>query len=168
MASSQNEERRPFQFGLRSVLLVVTVYAVLWGLAVSAGPRAVGLLVAGSAVAVAIMIHVGTFRSVCRTACPLRWRMATAIVLGLGIPAAFWIGAAFQYQVSPSVKFCGFPFPAAILVLEYGSWVDYVSGLPVVLLNVLVLTAIVLVPILGARLLFARTRRSDSIPKSGC
>jgi len=153
MASSQHEERRPLQFGLRSALLGLTAYGVLWALAATAGPGAMALLAIGTGLAIAAVVHVGTFFWISRLPKPFLWRLAAVAILVIGIPISFWIGAAFQYQVSPTIKYCGFPFPAAILVLENGLWIDYVGGLHVVLVNILLLTTILLLPVLGALLL---------------
>ena len=55
-----------------------------------------------------------------------------------------------------------FPIPAAVLVLENGVWVDYVSGLFVVLINVFLLTALLLFSVLGTLLLRFLTRKRDT------
>jgi len=123
-----------------------------------------GLLVVASAIAVAAAVDYGTFHAISRLTHPGRWRAIAVTSLVLGVPASFWFGAVFQYQVTPTVKYCGFPFPAAVFVLENGRWVDYVSGLPMVLVNVFLLTAIFLLPVLVALVLRALLRGKDSLP----
>jgi hypothetical protein len=54
------------------------------------------------------------------------WWIFFYSLLLVGIIAGVWAGFRFEYQVSPTLRFAGFPFPMAIFQLESGIWVDYV------------------------------------------
>lgn len=151
--TSKREDRsatfcRPFQFSLRGLFLVATGYAVLWALAALAGPGAMGLLIIASAMAIAAIVYASTFYAISRLPRPKWWRIAAVVVVLAGVPVGFWIGAAYRYPVSPTVEYCGFPFPAAIFILESGRWIDYVGNPLVVFGNVFILRAVALLPVL--------------------
>jgi hypothetical protein len=137
---------KPFQFSLRSVLVVTTGYAVLWGLAVSVGDRAVVLLALLSILVVLGLIHVVAFYLVGRLPRPRRWRAIGTCLILVGGAIGLWSGACFEYQVSERHRFVGFPIPMAVFQLEDGRWVDYIGNPLVVLLDGFLVATALLAP----------------------
>jgi hypothetical protein len=70
------------------------------------------------------------------------WGGALGLLLLTGCGTGFYLGFSFQYQVSETTILCSFPVPAAILKLEDGHWIDYISPVTPILalLNALLIT----------------------------
>ncbi len=166
-------ERPPFQFSLRSLFIVVTCYAVICGLAASAGPDGIFWLVLLSILAVLGLVHVATFYAISRLPRPDLWFVAAIGMLAVGVVVGFWCGTSFEYQVSDVRRQIGFPFPIMVFQLENGQWVDYVGGPLGTVLDVFVIATGAIVPVSIALLVRSlinvidRPIRSDRPPGQG-
>jgi ABC-type xylose transport system permease subunit len=67
-----------------------------------------------------------TVRSFRREKVSSTWWIVLSSILVAGIVTGVWAGFMLDYNVSPTLRFAGFPFPMAIFQLESGTWVDYV------------------------------------------
>ncbi|MGN6625993.1 MAG: hypothetical protein ACTHLN_05185 [Tepidisphaeraceae bacterium] len=78
-----------------------------------------------------------------------------AILGGIvGLVCSFYV----RWQPSPTIRYLGFPFPAMLLQLENGEWVDYVGGPITAVMNVIWFAAVCVVPVF-VWVLFQRLRR---------
>jgi hypothetical protein len=72
----------------------------------------------------------------------------------VGIAAGIWAGFMFEYHVSPTLRFTGFPFPMAVFQLESGTWVDYVHETFIMILigvaDVMLVTLCSVIPVSAA------------------
>jgi hypothetical protein len=62
------------------------------------------------------------------------WWVVFSLFVLVGAVAGVWFGFMFDYHVSPTLRFAGFPLPMAMFHLEEGTWVDFVHDTPVMIL----------------------------------
>lgn len=82
--------------------MIVGVYMALW-------------LVAGLTIKALMTAHADKM-----------WWIALAVLLAIAVPIGAWC-AVMEWQINETCRFCSFPLPAVVLVLEGDQWVDYVS-----------------------------------------
>jgi hypothetical protein len=83
------------------------------------------------------------------------WWLTFALLMALGAVAGAWFAFRFEYQVSPDVRFVGFPVPLAFFHLEDGHWVDFIIppyvAYPALFTDIVSFGAALLMPLLIAR-----------------
>ncbi len=85
-------------------------------------------------IVVALCLHVLAWRRVKSRPAAGRWLGTGLALFGIGTVAGLYCAFLLEYQVSPTLRFVGFPIPVAIFHLESGRWIDYVHHGPVALL----------------------------------
>jgi len=108
----------------------------------------------------------GTFRRLRRTHAGCAWWFAFVALAIVGVVAGSWLAIRFDYQVSPQMRYAGFPMPLAFFHLEDGHWVDFVTPphvmYPGILANILAVVAAALLPLLLASVLFQRSQKDET------
>jgi hypothetical protein len=93
-------------------------------------------------------VDVWTFWTIGYLPSPRPWRIISGGLLTIGIAVGMWLGCFCTYQVTPDLRYIGFPVPGLVLQLEDGRWIDYVGLIPVVLpFNVFTIVSCFLPPI---------------------
>lgn len=71
------------------------------------------------------------------------------VLLALGATAGGWLGFAFEYQASSTLRFVGCPLPLVLHQLEDGQWTCFITPLPLLngIVNLIVVTLLSLAPL---------------------
>lgn len=117
------------------------------------------LLLLVPVLAVSAWVMLTAFRRMRRLHASTAWWFAFGLLATVGFVAGCWLTFSFQYQVSPRLRFAGFPIPLVIFHFEYDQWVDFVTPRSVAILsliaNISAAIAVALSPALLASLVFA-------------
>lgn len=84
------------------------------------------------------------------------WWLTFCILLVVGLGIGYRLAFDFEYSISPELRLFGFPIPVCAFHFEDGHWVDFPSpnwfAYPAAFTNVIVVTAIAVLPLLLASL----------------
>jgi hypothetical protein len=88
------------------------------------------------------------------------WWLAYGGLSFVGLALGGWLAFGFEYHLSATVRVSSFPLPLCVFQLENAQWVDYpvseYAVYPVVVTNMVAVTALATLPLLLASLLAHR------------
>ncbi len=106
---------------------------------------------------------VTTFRRLRRRHVGRVWWLAFGSLTVVGAVLGSWLAFNFEYQISTTLRFASFPVLLCCFKLEDGHWTDFPAPpfvmYPGLMANILAVTAIAVLPVLGASLLSHRREK---------
>jgi hypothetical protein len=124
-----------------------------------------GILFVIALLALSIWMLVGTFRRLRSRHVGRGWWSAFGFLVIVGVTAGYWLAFHFEYQVSSKMRFASFPMPLSFFHFEDGHWIDFPTPqfvmYPGLAANVIAITALAVLPVLLASLLFHRIERRE-------
>jgi heme A synthase len=124
-----------------------------------------GILFVIALLVLSFWMLVGTFKRLRGRQASRAWWAAFGCLVIIGLVLGYWFSFHFEYHITPSMRVVSFPMPLSFFHFENGHWVDFPTPefvmYPGLAANVIASTALAVLPVLIASLLFHRSERES-------